>query len=73
MSRSILNFFSGDIDKARLWMNTENPMFGNIRPVDMVIMGRGEKLLKFIDASLEANEYSAGTDYRDNVEQFHER
>lgn len=49
---TILEFFKEDIGKARLWMNIPNPSLGDISPIDLVIMGRGEVLLKFIKAQI---------------------
>lgn len=45
----------GDATKAITWMRTVNPMLGNQRPVDMIVMGRYAKLSKFIDTSLSEN------------------
>lgn len=52
---SILEFFSGDKEKTTLWFNTENPLLGNIKPNDLIVMGREEKLLKFIQHALSEN------------------
>lgn len=41
--------------KADKWFMTKNPLLGNIRPYDMLIMGRASKLLKFIQNELEGN------------------
>jgi len=34
--------------KAELWMNIDNPMFGGIKPLEMLLMGRYIKLTQFI-------------------------
>lgn len=38
-------------EKALLWYNTDNPHFGNASPRRMVEMGRGHKVLSFVDAA----------------------
>lgn len=45
----------GNTPKALEWMNTDNPMLGNQVPMEMIVIGRGHKLLKFIKNSLEEN------------------
>jgi len=35
--------------KGVLWFETPNPLLGGITPLDMIKMGRHEKLFKFID------------------------
>jgi uncharacterized protein (DUF2384 family) len=48
-------FFSGDKEKAETWLNTENTLLGGIKPIDMILQGRGWKLIKWMRASVEAN------------------
>lgn len=40
-----------DEKKALEWWFTPNPHFGNVSPRLMVEIGRGDKVLKFIDAA----------------------
>lgn len=46
------NFF-GDGDKATLWFQIPNPLFGNMTPRNMIRVGRFKKLLRMIKAALE--------------------
>lgn len=47
--------FHFDPFKADLWMNVANPLLGDKTPIQMIEEGRAEKLLKFIDNSLDEN------------------
>ena len=47
-------FFQKEPYKVYLWFFVENPMLGNIRPIDMIFCGRSEKLLQFIQDQKEA-------------------
>ena len=38
---------------TRIWLTTANPMLGNVSPLDLMKMGRGEKLAQFIEAMIE--------------------
>lgn len=38
------------------WFNTPNPMLGNTKPRDMILLGRGHKLVQFIDDAMEDEE-----------------
>jgi hypothetical protein len=51
----VLEFFENNHNKAMLWFHTENPMLGNVKPYDMIILGKKARLLKFIQAQLEEN------------------
>ena len=44
-----------DNDKVHAWLYTKNPMLGNTRPITLVMLEKQDKLLKFIDNSLEGN------------------
>ena len=37
------------------WMLCENPLLGMVAPIDMIIIGRTEKLIKFIKQALSEN------------------
>lgn len=52
----VLGFFGGDVARTRLWFESPNPMLGGIRPQEMLALGRGEKLLQFIQNRLAENE-----------------
>lgn len=36
----------------RIWMQTPNPQLGNVSPLQMMRMGRGDKLAVFIEQAL---------------------
>lgn len=44
----VCHFFEGDTDKTMLWMITANPALGEVVPVDLIAMGRADKLLAFV-------------------------
>ena len=41
------------VDKALLWLTTENPMFGCVEPIYLIQMGRGQKVLDFVKAAID--------------------
>jgi hypothetical protein len=47
-----------DIDEVKLWFETENPLLGNLTPLQMVKYGRVDKLLKFIKGCREESQSS---------------
>jgi len=51
----VKGYFKGDIRKTFLWFNTINPLLGGIKPIEMIMLGRCDKLLKFISSSIEDN------------------
>ncbi len=53
--RLVGEFFKGDKKKTNLWFESKNPLLGNVSPDDMLEMGRGWKLLKFLQAQLDGN------------------
>ena len=48
----LVSEFFKDNSKTELWFNTPNPMLGDVRPYDMIILGRTARLLKFIREQL---------------------
>ena len=52
----IFKFFEKEPWKALVWWQAPNPLLGGISPVDMLKIGREEKLLKFIKGQLAENE-----------------
>lgn len=40
-------------EKVELWLKTPNPFLGNVSPINMVYIGRGYKVLKFIEDAIE--------------------
>lgn len=51
----VLDFFDGSIVKTEAWFSTKNPLLGNVSPVYMLIVGREDKLKKFVTTQLELN------------------
>lgn len=41
--------------KVDLWMSTPNPLLGNSVPLEMIRKGRGRKLIRFVETSIEEN------------------
>jgi len=41
--------------KADIWFYTENPNIADIRPVDLIMIGREEKLIRFIKSAMNEN------------------
>jgi hypothetical protein len=51
----VVEFFNGDDKKVDAWFATENALLGGWSPQEMIYLGRQEKLLKFIQTSLDEN------------------
>jgi len=45
-------FFVDDTFIISVWFNTEQSMLGSVKPIDMIIKGQEDKLLKFIENCL---------------------
>lgn len=45
-----------DAFKIKTWLKTPNPNFGGVTPARMVSMGRGHKVVQFVEFALEDNE-----------------
>ena len=43
-----VNMFFNDDVKAHIWMWEQNPLLGNVTPVQMLRLGRFDKLIQFI-------------------------
>ena len=54
-ARALVCGFFGSTSTTDLWMRSENPLLGGLRPVEMIRLGRGDRLIKFIKNSLEEN------------------
>jgi len=50
----VANYFR-DPQKTVLWFKIPNPLLGNISPKEMIRLGRYNKLLKFIQNSIDEN------------------
>jgi hypothetical protein len=42
-------------EKAMAWMTTGNPHLGGAAPIKMILLGRGEKLLKIVQSMIEGD------------------
>jgi hypothetical protein len=51
----IVPFFYGDVRKFESWMMIGNPMLGGVMPIEMLFLGRGEKLIKITKELLSQN------------------
>lgn len=50
----LTDFFKNELKAAR-WMQTENPLLGNVTPISMILAGREARLLKFINHAFYEN------------------
>lgn len=48
-------FFEDDYEKIVIWLEIENPLLGNVAPVDLFARGRGHKVIAFIRSQLDDN------------------
>ena len=53
--KEVGDFFEWNIAKTSIWMNTPNPMFGELIPMSLILLGRGHKVKQFIEAAREGN------------------
>jgi uncharacterized protein (DUF2384 family) len=51
----VWTFFQDDI-KTKLWLQTPNPLLGDLSPRDMIRFGRYNKLLRFVTQALDQGE-----------------
>jgi hypothetical protein len=49
----LINGFFDDPEKSRKWFLAKNPLLGDLQPIEMIWLGRGAKLLKFIKSRLD--------------------
>ena len=54
---SIFDVFDilNSMEKTAHWFTIKNPHLGNMRPIDMFLIGRGHKVLSFIRNAKEGN------------------
>ncbi len=43
--RILHDYFDNDIGKVSAWINTPNPLLGDVTPCEMIVNGKQEKLL----------------------------
>lgn len=51
----LMSHFSNDESKVAVWLDEVNPILGNQRPIEMIQVGRSQKLLDFIEVSIMEN------------------
>lgn len=51
----VVNSYFKDEEKTQRWLNSDNPLLGDVSPVEMIFAGRTEKLLDFVKTSLDDN------------------
>lgn len=52
---ALVNKFFKDEKKTTQWLNTKNPLLGDVEPIEMIFAGRTEKLRDFITNQLNEN------------------
>ena len=54
----LLNFFEHNIQKTMLWLETPNPLLGQLVPATLLVLRRPgtQKVLKFVETQLAENE-----------------
>jgi len=55
IARKLTEFFKEEPHKAVLWMMLENPLLGNLRPTDLITLGKVNKLRRFVESLIEGN------------------
>lgn len=50
-----VNTYFDDSAKTAQWLLTKNPQFGNIAPLRLIQIGRGNKVLYFVENALREN------------------
>jgi hypothetical protein len=48
----VSNQFKEDREKTRLWFSMPNPLLGGVTPIQMILLGKHKKLIKFIQRSI---------------------
>ena len=51
----VMRFFEGDVTKTLAWWETPNPLLGGVAPLDLVKIGRGLAVLRFVREQLAQN------------------
>lgn len=49
IANRVVGLFDGDVEKAALWFQTQNPLLGEVSPRDMLRMNRFKRLAKFVN------------------------
>lgn len=53
--RIVSDFFGDDRTKIDTWFTTPNPMLGNMEPAVMLVLGKGDRLLRIVRNLREGN------------------
>ena len=53
--RMLVNYFDGNMEKAMEWCLTPNPILGDLRPHDLLRLGRIKQLNEFIKNQIEGD------------------
>ncbi len=53
---NLIGEYFKESQKVELWLQTPNPLLGDISPRDMIRIGRYKKLLKFVQTALRDNQ-----------------
>jgi hypothetical protein len=56
----VFQFFQDEV-KTKLWLQTPNPMLGNVSPRTMLRLGRCTRLLQFVNQAMEDGSAAAET------------
>jgi predicted nucleotidyltransferase len=63
----VAQFFASDVRKTALWFRTRNPMLGQMSPVEMIRLGRFDRLRRFVmDALADQMPRNIGADVPGN-------
>ena len=54
--KTVNNMFFHNEEKSKLWIESPNPLLGNVSPVSMLKIGRFDKLMRVIYTSIYENE-----------------
>jgi hypothetical protein len=57
--------FEGNLTKTIVWFATANPMLGSLSPINMIRIGKRDKLEKWIKTQIEEN--NEGKDFWNTV------
>ena len=44
----LATFLFGDVNKATVWMGTKNPVFFDFSPIEYVLGGRGNSVIRWL-------------------------
>jgi hypothetical protein len=53
----VSRFFNWEIEKIIWWWSTKNPHLGEVSPLELVKMGKAQKVYSFIVGAIESNQH----------------